>query len=244
MARERVEALREKFGERRGDTKVGFPDLRRDERIPELREVDLSKLNDILEALDELRDEKILLFLDPFKLAEFLGAGYRTFRWKNFRDTDKLPKEGDEVTWEIDVTTKDTIPTGEVWWLTGIMFADVPSSTFTWKVKTLNTEMKTRTKLEIETEEILFHEGWIATPYGHDGWLRADEKFIHTFKNVTGDTDYTDLPNQDITMKATCFIFAMQKQFADMIEFKMDKFQRDWRASTRKLAHRIADDFR
>lgn len=244
MSAEREEVLREKVGERRPNTQVVFPDLRKDKRIPEVRGVDLSKLNNILNALEELRDEKLLLFLDPFKLAEFLGAGYRTFRWKNFRDTDKLPKEGTAVTWTVDVTTKDSIPTGEVWWLTGIMFADVPSSTFTWKVKTVNTEMKTRTKLELETGEILFHEGWIATPYGHDGWLRADESIIHTFKNVTGNTEYTDLPNQDITMKATCFIFAMQKQFADMIEFKMDTFQRNWRASTRKLAHRIGDDFR
>ena len=136
MPVEREEVLREKIGERRGN--VELPDLLKDKRIPELREVDLSKLDDILEALDELRDGKILLFLDPFKLAEFLGAGYRTFRWKNFRGDDKLPKAGTEVTWEIDVTTKDDIPTGEVWWLTNIMFADVPSSSFTWKVKTLN----------------------------------------------------------------------------------------------------------
>lgn len=236
-----LDELREKFDRR----EIPFPrGERHPEIIPKTREEYLTKLNEILDAIDELRDEKLMLLLDPFKIAEFLGAGYRTFRWKNFRGDDKLPKAGTAVTWTLDVTSKGGIPTGEVWWVTGIMFADAPSSAFTWKVKTLNSEMKTRTKLELETETILFHEGWVASHYGHEGWLRVDESIIHTFTNVTGNALYTDLPNQDITMKATCYIFAMQRQFADMIEYKMDKFQRDWRASIRKLAYRITDDYR
>jgi len=198
------------------------------EKLSEIREI-LDSLKEVVSMMKEIQEERMHVVLDPFKVAEFMGTGHGSFVWARLL----LPKTGDTVEATI------LVPDNEVWWLTFGIFGDAPSSSFTIKYRALNTRMVTKYEYAIDIPEVLYHEGWIGEPLCAEGWTRFDTSLTVWLRNVTGNSNYTDLPNQDIIVKYTAFLYVIEKRFADEMEVHIDSFFRRWAQVTRPLARRF-----
>ena len=91
--------------------------------------------------------------------------------------------------------------------------------------------------LEVEDDNTYTAEGFVVHNCA-EGWTRFDTSLTATVRNVTGDASYTDLPNQDIIVKYTAFLYVLNKKFADDLEVHIDTFFRRWARVTRPLARR------
>ena len=92
--------------------------------------------------------------------------------------------------------------------------------------------------LEVEDDGTYTAEGFIVHNCA-EGWTRFDTSLTAWLRNVTGDPNYTDLPNQDVIVKYTAFLYVIEKRFADEMEVHIDSFFRRWARVTRPLARRF-----
>lgn len=141
--------------------------------------------------------------LDPFKAAEWMGWGHGDFVQAIFT----LPAG-------VSATAVCDVPTDEVWWVTYSIIGEIPNSALSIKVIVSN---------EIGDEDLsntVIHEGWIGTPFCPPGWHRCEGPIgvTATYKNITGDATYNDLPAQSVFIHHTFLLFKIKKKFVDQFD--------------------------
>jgi len=155
-----------------------------------------------------------IITIDPFKLAEWKGWGYGVFKQAIFR----LPA-GTSITLTLDV------PETEVWWITYSIVGDTRDNPLDTKIN-LEIELFTRIGTIHEYHPAVnLHEGWIGEPLCPPGWHKAEGKgsIRMVVTNVTGNTSYTDVAEEEVFVHTTLLIFRIDRDKAELLDKLIDR---------------------